>query len=121
MSDFDVWQRPLAGLQIGWSTGQVHALMTVGLVVVAEPKPPALHPEPPPRAARAGRGRRRVFGGGGGGEGSGSGEAGATQVSSFTTGQFVTTGLMSEVPIGRWQAARGQARGTSTFRRRARP
>ena len=28
MSDFDVWQRPLAGLQIGWSTGQVHALMT---------------------------------------------------------------------------------------------
>ena len=40
-------------------------------------------------------------GGGGDGEGGGGGaRPSATQVSSLTTGQFVTTGLMSEVPIG---------------------
>ena len=39
--------------------------------------------------------------GGGDGEGGGGGaRPSATQVSSLTTGQFVTTGLMSEVPIG---------------------
>ena len=44
---------------------------------------------------------RMTLGGGGDGDGGGGGaRPSATQVSSLTTGQFVTTGLMSEVPIG---------------------